>query len=99
MSELWDPIEAVEHLRRKLRGMDYKRIDDAEVARLRQANEQGRANDTIEGIEPSEGGEALHEMLLDERVPCELEAVVVKQWLKMTLGDPLRDTPAAGPRM
>lgn len=63
---------AVEAYRAELHGMDYTRLDYAELAEVRRRYAAAHHSSGIEGVHPSDEQVAFYAMLLDMRVPQDL---------------------------
>lgn len=71
----------VEQYRAELRARPYARLDDQEVADLRQRSAEAHHSNAIEGIHPTPELAALFAMFLEERAPPDVFGPLVDRYI------------------
>lgn len=77
----------VERIRAEIREISFQPVDDAEVARIREADLDSKASSEFEGSYRDRDEVLLAKMLLEERAPLDVRTFAVRRLLEETIGE------------
>lgn len=81
-----EDLQRIEAIRARLRRMKYTPMSKEELAEMPLRRADARASDAIEGIHLTPSEEAFFDMLEEERVPHDLAAKLVREFITDKIG-------------